>query len=161
VPQLTLRIAILTISDRASAGEMEDRGGPAVEASLKPEWVVAARGIIPDDRDWIESTLIDWCDSGEIDVVLTTGGTGLSARDVTPEATLTVAERSVPGIGEAIRAASMAVTPMAMISRGVAAVRGATLIVNLPGSPGGARDGTALVAPILEHAVATLHGARH
>jgi molybdenum cofactor synthesis domain-containing protein len=140
---------------------MEDRGGPAVEASLKPEWLVAERAIIPDDRDRIESTLIGWCDGGEIDVVLTTGGTGLSARDVTPEATLAVAERTVPGIGEAIRAASMAVTSMAMISRGVAAVRGATLIVNLPGSPGGARDGTALVAPILEHAVATLHGAKH
>jgi molybdopterin adenylyltransferase len=158
---VTLRIGILTISDRASAGDMEDRGGPAVGGALNPEWIVAVRAVIPDDRDRIEATLIDWCDGGQVDVALTTGGTGLSARDVTPEATLAVSERIVPGIAEAIRAASLAVTPMAMISRGVAAVRGATLIVNLPGSPSGARDGTALVAPILEHAVATLHGAKH
>jgi molybdenum cofactor synthesis domain-containing protein len=158
---MSLRIAILTVSDRASAGQMEDRGGPAIADALEPTWAIVKRAIIPDERDRIQEMLTHWCDGGEVDVIFTTGGTGLSPRDVTPESTVAVADRLIPGIGEAFRAASLAATPMAMISRGVAAVRGETLIINLPGSPNGAREGAALVSSILEHAVATLHGGKH
>jgi molybdopterin adenylyltransferase len=159
---MTLQIGVLTVSDRASAGEMEDLGGPAVENVLRSGGLtVARREIVPDDRKQIASTLRRWCDDEHLDVVLTTGGTGLGARDVTPEATVEIAEREVPGIAEAIRFASLGQTPMAMISRGVAVLRGTTLIVNLPGSPRGAAQGAEIVLPVLEHAVATLHGGKH
>jgi molybdopterin adenylyltransferase len=157
-----MRIGILTVSDRAAAGEMEDLGGPAVEGALQgEEFDVVAREIVPDERVQIERQLRQWADADRLDVVFTTGGTGLGPRDVTPEATLSVADRQVPGIAEAIRAASTRVTDRAMLSRGVAAMRGETLIVNLPGSPGGARDGVAVVLPVLAHAVATMRGAKH
>ena len=159
---MTVRIGVLTVSDRASAGEMEDRGGPAIEDALAGTgWTVGLRAVIPDELTVISDTLRAWCDGSEVDVVLTTGGTGLGPRDVTPEATLAVAQRQVPGIAEAIRAASVSKTPMAMISRGQSVVRGQTLIVNLPGSPRGAAESTAVILPILEHAVAILHGGKH
>ena len=159
---LNLRIGILTISDRASAGQMEDRGGPAVQAALdNPEWDVIEHAIVPDDLDEVASTLRRWTDELELDVILTTGGTGLGPRDITPEATSSVVSRTVPGIAEAIRSASLAQTQQAMLSRGVAGVRADTLIINLPGSPRGAAQGVQVVRPILEHAVSTLHGARH
>lgn len=157
-----LRVGILTVSDRASSGEMDDLGGPAiVEAIGSQSWTVERQQIVPDERSTIAGTLREWCDADTLDVVFTTGGTGLSPRDVTPEATSEVAERPIPGIAEAIRAASLRQTPMAMISRGLAVVRGSTIIVNLPGSPRGAAEGTQVVLPVLEHAVATLHGGKH
>lgn len=159
---MTIRIGILTISDRASAGQMADEGGPAVESALQGHgWEISERAIISDDRQGIEQTLTTWSDNSQLDVILTTGGTGLGPRDLAPEATLAVADRQVPGVAETIRAVSLRQTRMAMLSRGVAAVRGATLIVNLPGSPRGAAEATEVVVPILEHAVATLRGARH
>src|SRR5689334_18579908 len=131
--QSTMRIGVLTISDRASAGQMTDEGGPAVESALTAAGLtVEERVIVSDDRAGIERTLQEWADECRLDVVFTTGGTGLGPRDMAPEATLAVSHRLVPGIAEAIRATSLAKTQMAMLSRGVAAVRGTTLIVNLP-----------------------------
>jgi molybdopterin adenylyltransferase len=159
---MNLRIGVLAISDRASQGVMDDRGGPAVaEAVAHPEWQVLKMEVIPDEQSLIEATLRSWSDDGAIDVILTTGGTGLGPRDVTPEATAAVADRTIPGIADTIRAAGLVQTPMAMISRGLAVVRGATLIINLPGSPRGAAESVAIVKPILEHAIATLHGGKH
>jgi molybdenum cofactor synthesis domain-containing protein len=159
---MRLSLGILTISDRAAAGEMEDAGGPAVAEALRHgDWQVTQRAVVPDDGERISSVLQTWCDELHLDVIFTTGGTGLGPRDVTPEATLSVANRPVPGIAETIRAASLRQTPHAMLSRGVAAVRGTTLLINLPGSPRGAAEGVEVVRPILEHAVATLHGGRH
>jgi molybdenum cofactor synthesis domain-containing protein len=117
---------------------------------------LVGRAITPDEQPAIARRLVDWCDSGNVDVVLTTGGTGLGPRDVTPEAMREVIDHEVPGMAEAMRAASLKVTPMAMISRAVAGVRGTTLIVNLPGSPSGVKDNLAVVMPVLEHAVEIL-----
>lgn len=157
-----LKIGILTISDRVSAGQMEDTGGRAVRQALSnPEWTVAETAAVPDELDQIASILRRWSDDLQLDLVLTTGGTGLGPRDVTPEATLAVATRPVPGIAEAIRAASLTQTQHAMLSRAAAGVRGTTLIINLPGSPRGAADGVEVIRPVLEHAVAIMHGGRH
>jgi molybdopterin adenylyltransferase len=159
---MTLRVGILTVSDRVSRGEMDDRGGPAVEEALAPLGAeITARGVVPDERDQIEATLIGWADDEGIDLIFTTGGTGLSRRDVTPEAAAAVCDRLIPGIGEAMRAAGLAQTPMSMISRSIAGVRGTTLIVTLPGSPRGAAEGVQVVLPVLVHAADTLRGARH
>jgi molybdopterin adenylyltransferase len=158
---MSLRVGILTISDRAARGEIEDRGGPALAEAVEGRgWETSARATVPDEIETIANTLTAWTDLG-LDVVLTTGGTGLGPRDVTPEATVQVADTLVPGIAEAIRASSLQKTPMAMISRGMAAVRGKTLIVNLPGSPAGATEGMGTIGPVLEHAVAILHGGSH
>jgi len=141
---------------------MEDRGGPAVQAALdNPDWNIAEHTIVPDDLDRVASTLCRWTDDLKLDVIFTTGGTGLGPRDITPEATSSVITRPVPGIAEGIRSASLAQTQQAMLSRSVAGVRANTLIINLPGSPQGAAEGVQVVCPVLEHAVATLHGARH
>jgi molybdopterin adenylyltransferase len=159
---MTLRIGILTISDRVARDAMDDRGGPAIAdalVSLVPD--IAARTVVPDDRDAIAATLRHWCDELDLDIVLTTGGTGLGPRDVTPEATREIVQRAVPGISEALRSGGLAQTPYAILSRGEAGIRGTTLIVNLPGSPSGAAQGTGLLLPILEHAVAILRGGRH
>ena len=157
-----LRIGILTVSDRVSAGEMADRGGPAIRDALRnPDWTVAHETVVPDDLDRIAAALRRWADETRLDVIFTTGGTGLGPRDVTPEATLSVATRIVPGVAEAIRIASLQQTPHAMLSRAAAGIRGATLIINLPGSPTGAAEGVEVVRPILEHAVQILRGGRH
>jgi molybdenum cofactor synthesis domain-containing protein len=159
---MSLRIGILTVSDRVSRGEMEDRGGPAVEGALAPlDAESTERLAVPDERERIEEVLRRWADDDGIDLIVTTGGTGLSPRDVTPEAVNAVCDRLIPGIGETMRAAGLAQTPMSMLSRSLAGVRGTTLVIALPGSPRGAADGIRVVLPILQHAISTLRGAKH
>jgi len=148
------------VSDKGSRGERQDTSGDAIAELLAGiECQVARRAVVPDERDIISATLREWCDGGEIDIVLTTGGTGIAERDITPEATLDVAERIVPGIGEAMRAEGLKSTPRAMLSRSVAVIRRRTLIVNLPGSEKGVRESLAAVISILPHAVELLRGA--
>jgi molybdenum cofactor synthesis domain-containing protein len=152
------RVAVVTVSDRSFAGVRADASGPLLAELLESAgWEVAERRLVPDERTAIETALIEL--AGPVALVLTTGGTGLSARDVTPDATRAVGDREVPGIAEAIRAASLGETPHAMLSRAVAVVRGRTLIVNLPGSPRGAESGFRVLAPVLEHAVRLAAGA--
>lgn len=149
-----MKVAVLTVSDRRSRGEETDEGGPLC-AALAGEvgGDVVATTIVPDERDAIEKALIDWCDAGTADLILTTGGTGLGPRDVTPEATRAVIEREAPGLAEAMRAAGMKITPYAALSRHVCGTRGATLIVNLPGSPKAIRECFDGIREILPHAV--------
>lgn len=157
-----MRIGILTVSDRVSAGQMEDLGSETIAEALRSNaWSPEVRTVLPDDRAKIAQLLRQWCDELGLDVILTTGGTGLGPRDVTPEATLDIADRTVPGIAEAMRYAGLRQTPMAMLSRSQAATRGTTLIVNLPGSPKGVREGMEVILPVLEHARAITHGGRH
>ncbi len=154
-----MRIAILTVSDKASRGEREDLGGPAIRealAGLDAEWVDYR--VVPDEQRLIAEALFHLSERADVDVILTTGGTGLAPRDVTPQATLDVLEYEVPGIAEVMRAESVRVTPAGMLSRAVAGVRRGTLIVNLPGSPKAVREILAAIAPALPHAVSTLKG---
>ena len=154
-----MRFGILTISDRSARGERLDTSGPALDAVIVAQgWTVANTAIVPDDVGEIARILTVWADSGELDVILTTGGTGFSPRDVTPEATLSVIDRQAPGISEAMRAASLQVTPHAMLSRAMAGMRAGTLIVNLPGSPKGAVENLQVVLPVLPHAIQLLRG---
>jgi molybdenum cofactor synthesis domain-containing protein len=142
--------AVLTVSDGVRAGERDDRSGDVLEELLREEGFDVVRRVVPDDAPLITSALDELVESGAL-LVLTTGGTGFAPRDVTPEATLSAVERLAPGIAEAIRADAIARTPHALLSRGVAGLRGQTLIVNLPGSPGGCRDGFAVLRPALRH----------
>ncbi|HUP02233.1 MAG TPA: MogA/MoaB family molybdenum cofactor biosynthesis protein [Gemmatimonadota bacterium] len=148
---------MLTVSDRVARGEAEDASGPAlVERLAMAGWSLASREVVPDEIEAIAAALVRLSDHGRVPLVLTTGGTGIAPRDVTPEATRRVVDREVPGIAEALRAASLDQTPHAMLSCAIAGIRGGTLIVNLPGSPRGARQTFDVLAPVLDHAVALL-----
>jgi molybdenum cofactor synthesis domain-containing protein len=152
-----LRIGILTVSDRSARGERPDLSGPAIEEVIVEQgWEVSRIEIVPDELKVLIEILSSWADSGELDIILSTGGTGFSPRDITPEATIEVVEREAPGLAEAMRAASLSVTPHAMMSRATAGIRKRTLIVNLPGSPRGAVENLKVVLPVFEHAVALL-----
>ena len=154
-----MRAAIVTLSDNGSRGEREDLSGPALSTWLAERGVTTARTVvIPDDFELIVSTLIEWSDSDVADLILTTGGTGVSPRDVTPEATTQVASRLIPGIGELMRQKSMEKTVMASLSRAVGAIRGQTLIINLPGSPKGAVENLEAVWQVIGHAVEKIRG---
>lgn len=155
------RVAVLTLSDQGASGEREDVSGKILQKlALSLPGDVGIYEILPDDIGLIEKRLSDLSDSGELDLILTTGGTGVSPRDVTPDATQKVIEREVPGMAEAMRAASMAKTFRAMISRAVCGVRGQTLIVNLPGSPRGAQENFEVILPVLPHALDKIRGDR-
>lgn len=159
---MSLRIGILTISDRSARGERADTSGPALAAEVEAQgWQVARQGLVPDDQRAIRDELIDWASADDVDVILTTGGTGFSPRDQTPEATRSVIERPAPGLAEAMRLASLQVTPHAMLSRAVAGIRRRTLIVNLPGSPKGAVENLKVILPVLSHAVELLRENPH
>jgi len=156
---MTIRFGILTLSDRSSRGERADSSGPALANRIRAEgWMLVKEALLPDEVSAIREILASWADSGEIDVILTTGGTGFSPRDVTPEATLAIIDREAPGLAEAMRAASLRVTPHAMLSRIVTGIRKKTLIVNLPGSPKGAVENLQVVVPVLPHAIQLLQG---
>lgn len=154
-----LTAAVLTVSDRCFQGERPDEGGPLVARLLEEAgYQVLERALVPDEQEQIEAALRRLADEGNLRLVVTTGGTGFSPRDVTPEATLSVCERLTPGIPEAMRAASMRITPRAMLSREAAGIRGGTLIVNLPGSPKAAKENLEAVLPTLAHGLEMLSG---
>ncbi len=154
---MTLRFSILTVSDRSSRGERPDASGPALAELIQSQgWQIVRQAIVPDEIDAIKGILQSWSDSDETDVILATGGTGFAPRDVTPEATRAVVERLTPGLDEAMRSASLKVTPHAMLSRAVSGIRKRTLIITLPGSPKGATENLQVVLPALEHAVKLL-----
>jgi molybdopterin adenylyltransferase len=157
-----MRVSVLTISDSVAAGKNEDRSGPAVIARCRElEWTIVSSRVLADDRDAIEAFLMETADADTTDVILTTGGTGLGPRDVTPEATEAVVERLIPGFPEQMRAAGLQKTRRAILSRATAGIRGTTIIINLPGSPKGAIESLDAIADLLPHAVDILHGARH
>ncbi len=162
---MTIRFGILTLSDRSARGERPDLSGPALTRLIEAEtlrsnsgqvWSVAKQALLPDNESAIRAILSEWADSGDIDVILTTGGTGFSPRDITPEATRAVIDREAPGLAEAMRAASLKITPHAMLSRIVTGIRKRTIIVNLPGSPKGAVENLQIIVPVLSHAVQLL-----
>jgi molybdopterin adenylyltransferase len=157
-----MRVAVLTISDSVSKGEREDLSGPAVVAFCRGlGWEVTSSLRLPDDPATIREQLRELADSGRVDLIATTGGTGIGPRDNTPEATQAIADRLIPGIAEEMRRKGLEKTPTAVLSRGLIATRDKTLIVNLPGSPTGAVESLEVIAHLLPHAVHVLHGARH
>ena len=154
---MTIRFGILTLSDRSSRGERADASGPVLADLIHAQnWSVDEQVILPDDESAIRAALTEWADSGRFDIILTTGGTGFAARDVTPEATRAVIQRDAPGLAEIMRSESMKKTPHAMLSRAIAGIRGRTLIINLPGSPKGAIENLQTILPVLSHAVQLL-----
>ena len=157
-----MRVSVVTISDSVSSGKSENRSGPAVITRCKDlVWQVVSSHVLPDDRATIETLLKKTADASDADVILTTGGTGVGPRDVTPEATTAVVERLIPGFGEHMRSEGAKKTPRAILSRAVAGIRATTIIINLPGSPRGAVESLDAIAEFLPHAVSILHGARH
>lgn len=153
------KTAVLTLSDKGAAGEREDKSGPLIREIIEKEnYLVIDQRLLPDEQKTIEETLIHLCDRLKVDLILTTGGTGFSLRDRTPEATMAVADRMAPGIAEAIRAYSMQITNRAMLSRGVSALRGQTLIINLPGSPKAVKESLDCILPALPHGLEILKG---
>ena len=157
-----MRVSILTISDSVAAGKSQDRSGPSVSARCRDlGWEVVSSAVLPDDRAAIETFLKETADSQQADLILTSGGTGLGPRDVTPEATAAAVDRLIPGFPEKMRFAGVEKTPRAILSRAVSGIRGTTIIINLPGSPTGAVESLDVIASLLPHAVAVLHGAHH
>lgn len=156
---MVIRFGILTVSDRSSKGERPDTSGPVLhELVLSQGWEVVKQEIVPDEKELLYEKMVTWVDTEKLDVILTTGGTGFSPRDITPEATRKVIEREAPGIAEAMRSFSLQITPHAMLSRATAGIRASTLIVNLPGSPKAAQENFQAIQMVLEHAVQLLHG---
>ena len=154
---MTLRFGILTASDRSARGERPDLSGPALDELVRSRgWNVVRQTILPDDLKILRETLVAWADRGDLDIILITGGTGFAPRDITPEATRAVIDREAPGLTEAMRQESLKVTPHAMLSRGVAGMRGKVLIIDLPGSPKAAVENLNVVLPVLAHAVELL-----
>jgi molybdenum cofactor synthesis domain-containing protein len=154
-----ITFGILTISDKGSRGQRQDKSGEVIRETVEHLGSsVVKYDIVPDEADVISTRLTAWADGGEIDIILTTGGTGLSRRDVTPEATLAVIDKAVPGIAESMRAKSLKKTPMAMLSRAVAGLRGQCLIINLPGSPKAVEECLEIILPVLPHAVEIARG---
>jgi molybdenum cofactor synthesis domain-containing protein len=154
-----MNVGVLTLSDKGARGEREDTSGAAIGELLAPLGAAVRRyQVVPDDLETIAATLRSWADAGDLDLIVTTGGTGLAPRDVTPEATLRVLDRLAPGLAELMRAEGLRHTPMAALSRAVAGIRGLTLIVNLPGSERGVRENLSVLLPLLPHAVETLRG---
>jgi len=155
------KVGILTVSDAGSKGERADTSGDTISEIVAREgFREVRRDIVPDEAEMISEVLSSWCDSGEMELVLTTGGTGLGPRDVTPEATRAVVELEVPGIAEALRVQTLAKTPLAMLSRSVAGVRSGCLIINLPGSPTGVRECLDVAVPAIPHALEMVKGRR-
>jgi molybdenum cofactor synthesis domain-containing protein len=154
-----LSVGILTVSDKGSRGERDDKSGEVIKDNLSRfDGHLVKYQVVPDEPDVIRQTLIDWADKVGLDVILTTGGTGLSQRDVTPEATLSVVEKVVPGLAEAMRAQTLSITPMAMLSRAAAGVRRQCLIINLPGSPKAVKECLEVVLGVVPHAVEIIKG---
>jgi len=154
-----IQAGVITVSDKGAAGQREDQSGPEVERILKTIGIeVIRRAVIPDEMQQIRGAIIDFADHQQIDLIVTTGGTGVAPRDVTPDATLGVIDKEVPGMAEAMRRESHKITPHALISRAVVGIRGRTLIINLPGSPKGVRENLAVLLPALPHAIEKIKG---
>jgi molybdopterin adenylyltransferase len=157
-----MNVAIITISDSVAGGKRQDASGPALVARCKDlRWPISSSQVVADDAAQIRAVLVRLADQDGVDVILTTGGTGIGPRDITPEATTAIADRLIPGMAEEMRRKGLAHTPRAILSRGVTAIRKSTLILNLPGSPKGALESLDAVAVLLPHAIEIIHGARH
>lgn len=153
------KTAIVVLSDKGYAGEREDKSGPLIKSMIETEgYVTVCMEILPDEQELLEEKLITLCDKEQMDLILTTGGTGFSPRDCTPEATLAVATKNAPGIAESMRYASLAITPRAMLSRGASVIRGNTLIINLPGSPKAVKENLEYILPSLPHGLEIMKG---